>query len=156
MNDIHTAALRDALVAHVSRSHRTRKVRRLAGLSSAVVTAAGITVAFTTIHTAPAVDRGELHCRSGASTSSTDVGVMAGVTDPQQAPRYGDAVDNCAALWRQGILKPGADYPSNLPELANGQVPPMIVCVDSSETAVVVPAINDAVCGALGLAQAKN
>jgi hypothetical protein len=153
MNDVHTTALRDALVDHVSRTHRTRKMRGFAVVSGAVVTAAVVTVAFTRIQTAPAVDRGQLHCRSGASTNSTDVGVSAGVIDPQQAQRYGDAVENCAALWRQGILQPGPDYPADLPKLAKGQVPPMIICVDSSQTAVVVPAVNNAVCGARGLAQ---
>lgn len=156
MSNDRSDALRAALVDHVAHSYRTRRTQKLAALGGAVVIATGVTVAFSTMRTATPLDHGELHCRSGASVDSKDVGVAAGVIDPHQQPKYGDAVENCAALWRQRILTPGSDYPTALPQLTPGQIPPMIVCVDDSLTAVVVPATDPAVCGALGLAEATK
>lgn len=153
--ELRRAALRQQLVEQVDGSRRrtARQIGGVAGLT--VVVGAGATLAFTSPWSAPVVDQGLLHCRAGASVDSTDVMAHAGTSSedpPQQETRFGGAQQTCAALWRQGILVAGNDFPKDLPRPSAGQIPPMITCVDSDNVPVVVPGLQTSTCNALGLA----
>lgn len=148
------AAFRQQLVEHVN-SNRRHVRRRIGGIAAAtlVVGAAASSLAFFAPWSGPVQDHGYLHCRAGVSASSTDVMAAAGTSlaDPSQEPRFGDARETCAALWRQGILVAGNDFPTNVARPSAGQVPPMVICMDADNVPVLVPGLQPSICTSLGL-----
>lgn len=157
--DLRRAALRQHLVDQVT-SHPRHVHRRNTGIAVSALAVAGAasSLAFFTPWSAPVNDQGVLHCRAGASVKS-DVMAAAGVSSKDPAgtqPRFGDARETCAALWRQGILVPGDDFPSDMPRPSAGQVPPLVVCVGSDDVPVVVPGRQSSICTSLGLGVATG
>lgn len=153
--DVRRAALRRQLVERVISTHHHvhRRIAVIVG-ATLVVGAAASSLAFFAPWSAPVQDHGYLHCRAGASVGSIDVVTAAGVSSldpPGTQPRFGDARQTCAALWRQGILVAGDDFPPDVAQPSAGQAPPMVTCVDADNVPVVVPGRQPSLCTSLGL-----
>ena len=155
------AAMRRQLEAVVSR-RRGRKPLFIA--ASTVVVAVGTSAgAYAYVqHSVSVTDKSSARCYTVASLSAgpesfTTIAqaTTAGSARPAQVD---NAVRVCAALWRQGILRPGPQGArgATTPNSAGtAQVPPLVACVLHDATAAVFPG-SRSTCVTLGLPNAAS
>lgn len=107
----------------------------------------------------PVTNHGLARCYSVASLAGGDQfhgTTIAAAGRPGSTAQVDQAVSVCAALWRQGLLVPGAARAGNPPGgTAAHRVPPLVACVMPDGTAAVFPG-NSHTCPSLGLPQSSG
>lgn len=108
--------------------------------------------------TAPVSDKSSARCYSVASYVPGGDFPGTTIAQPNSSTRAGEvsnAVDACAALWRAGILQPGARTAIVHPGKKTYAVPPLVGCVLPDGRAAVFPGSADS-CSKLGLPEAAG
>lgn len=89
----------------------------------------------------------------GDDFPGTTVTTRGAGSDGRTAPA--DPVRACADLWRQGVLRPGADTAGAV-DGGTHRVPPLQACVLDDGTAAVYPAADGRTCAGLGLPRLRR
>lgn len=131
-------------------AHRRRTVAWVAGVAIAGGAVVGAAVAKSAF--APAADRSLARCHSTTDLGRGDdfAGTSVAAADAHGIVTIDHAVQSCAGLWREGILKEGANQIGEPSATGVARVPPLVGCVDSDGVAAVFPG-DDGLCASLGL-----
>lgn len=160
--DDRRAAMRHQLTAVATRSRHRRRPLLIA--ATAVVVAAGTSAgAYAYVqHSLPVADKSGARCYTVASLSAGRLSYatigQATVAGSSRPAQVNNAVSACAALWRQGFLRPGpqgARGRANPGPAASDRVPPLVACVLPDGTAAVFPG-HPSTCVTLGLPNAAR
>jgi hypothetical protein len=147
----------ESIVAQPAGHHR-RRLGIIAGAAAVAVIGTGAGTAVY-LQSQPVTNKTSARCYTVASLAGGPN--FQGPTIAHAAPPGGKAqVDNalsvCAALWRQGFLRPGSRgmaQPGGA--TANHPVPPLVACTMPDGTAAVFPG-NSHTCAHLGLPRAAR
>lgn len=150
-------AERAQLVALVAGPVRSTIWRPLALAAGGVALATATGAAFAFFGTEEATDRSVVQCHTtveaarGVDFDGAGVELRGPVEqgDGERAVPIQDAVDRCADLWKQGVLRLGAPN-AQLPTGQVEEVPPLTACLTEHGVASVFPTDLD-VCASLGL-----
>jgi len=147
----------------------TEHTRRRQGRKPALITIGAVVVLGTSAgaivyvqQSQPVTNKSEARCYTVASLAdgnqsySTIAEALPVTAPPGSIGQVDHAVSVCAALWRQGFLRPGAAGVTRpRSTTANHRVPPLIFCVMPDGTAAVFPG-NSRTCANLGLPKATK
>jgi hypothetical protein len=144
----------------------TQHPGRRRGRKPAVITAATAIVIGTSAgaiayvqQSQPVTNKSEARCYTAASLAGGDHfhgTTIAAAGTPGSKAQVDNAVSVCAALWRQGFLRPGAAGIARPRDTAiPHRVPPLIACVMPDGTAAVFPG-DSRTCAKLGLPRATR
>lgn len=122
------------LARHRRRTARRRRVRRLVLVFGTLLVLAGTAYALLR----PPADSLAVTCFADADLDADRYGA---VLDPDD-----DAMAVCAQAWERGDL--------THPEVARGEVPPLVSCISETESRWVFPASSSDFCATLGLPEA--
>lgn len=155
------AATRRQLEAQVTRRDRRRPLLVTAGaVAVAAATSAG---AYAYVqHSQPVTDKSQARCYTvdslSAGPESFTTIAEATVAGSTRRAQVDNALGDCAALWRQGLLRHGAHGargPATPDPAGTNPVPPLTACVLPGGAAVVFPGAHST-CAALGLPNAAG
>lgn len=146
-----------------ARTHPLGKRRRwrrrsvIGGVGALVVVAAGggTALAVALLHPRPVTDHSVARCYTVAAYEPhgpfPGTSIAQASADASQAVRVANALDVCAAMWRAGILQPGAPRPIVHAGQPFYPVPALVGCTLPNGVAAVFPGAPDT-CQRLGVA----
>jgi hypothetical protein len=157
-NHAYRSAFRHELVQRISKSQRTAprsRAKLLAATGVGVcVLGGGATAAYSAISQAHVTDHAVARCYSSDVYVSGDDFPGTTIAEPDSKDGHGSvtsALEGCAAVWRAGILRIGANGATAAPvESNNFPVPHLFACVMPNGQAAVFPGTQET-CATLGL-----
>jgi hypothetical protein len=134
---------------------RVRHPAVVAAIITAIVLGTGVAAAVVAFR--PVTNHSSVRCFSAPRWSGAYYTTVAEPGKGLTRAAIRHARNVCAALFRQGVLKPGAKVGRPARSPGRHHAPPLVVCVGSNGTAAVVPGRSaPKTCGQLGLQPAAR